>query len=107
MSDPRYPIPADAACAELTVLGSRFIADAAYTPEVVAARAQIAVARAAMPDASHHCYAYLIGYGASVVAGMGDDGEPGCTVHVSGGISMAQTHLEVPPLPQQGEGDRG
>jgi uncharacterized YigZ family protein len=75
----RYAIPAAPASASLGVLNSRFIADAGHTPSVAAARGFIAAARAARPDASHHCYAYLIGYGASVTAGMGDDGEPAGT----------------------------
>ncbi len=32
-----------------------------------------------MPDASHHVYAYKVGYGASITEGMSDDGEPGGT----------------------------
>lgn len=39
----------------------------------------IAELRAAMPEATHHCFAYLVGYGASVTAGMSDDGEPAGT----------------------------
>lgn len=39
----------------------------------------IARVRAEFPDASHHVFAYLVGYGASVTAGMSDDGEPGGT----------------------------
>jgi uncharacterized YigZ family protein len=75
----RYPIPAGPARAELLVANSRFIATADHAPSVDAARALVAAARAAMPDASHHCFAFLVGYGASVVAGMGDDGEPAGT----------------------------
>src|SRR5258708_4899843 len=29
-----------------------------------------------MPDASHHVYAFKVGYGASVTEGVSDDGEP-------------------------------
>lgn len=75
----RYPIPAAPARAELQVSNSRFVAVASPTATVEEARGAIAAARAALPDASHHCYAYLVGYGASVVAGMGDDGEPAGT----------------------------
>lgn len=75
----RYPIPAGPASAELNVANSRFIAAAGYAPDVAAAKALVAAARAAMPDASHHCFAYLVGYGASVAAGLSDDGEPGGT----------------------------
>lgn len=75
----RYPIPAGTARAELLALNSRFIGTAGYTASVAAARAFIAQVRAEFPDATHHCYAYLIGYGASVTAGMSDDGEPAGT----------------------------
>ncbi len=75
----RYPIPAEEARATIGVANSRFIATAACTASVEAARALIAQVRAALPDASHHCYAFLVGYGSSVTAGMGDDGEPAGT----------------------------
>lgn len=75
----RYPIPAGRARTDLTISNSRFIAQAAPTADVAAAKAFIAELRAAAPDASHHCFAYLVGYGASVTAGMSDDGEPGGT----------------------------
>ncbi|NNJ13091.1 YigZ family protein [Chloroflexales bacterium ZM16-3] len=78
-SDSRYPIPAARARAEIVVINSRFIADAAPTADIAAAKAFIAETRAAMPDARHHCFAYLVGYGASVTAGMSDDGEPAGT----------------------------
>jgi uncharacterized YigZ family protein len=77
--DTRYPIPAGRARVELTVINSRFIAAAAPTSDIAAAKAFIAEARAAAPDANHHCFAYLVGYGASVTAGMSDDGEPAGT----------------------------
>lgn len=75
-SESRYPIPAAPARAEIVVSNSRFIANAAHTPSVEEAKRFIADIRAAWSDASHHCYAYLVGYGASVIAGMSDDGEP-------------------------------
>ncbi|HMQ33279.1 MAG TPA: YigZ family protein [Chloroflexaceae bacterium] len=75
----RYPIPAATARVALTVVNSRFIATAGPTPSVEAAKALVAEVRAEMPDATHHCYAYLVGYGASVTAGMSDDGEPAGT----------------------------
>lgn len=70
MTKAHYPIPASPAQTEIVVRGSRFIAQAIPTPTVEAARAAIAATRAAMPDATHHCYAYLIGYGSSTIAGM-------------------------------------
>jgi uncharacterized YigZ family protein len=78
MSD-RYPIPAAATRAEIMALNSRFIASAGHTPSVEEAKAFIAAVRAAFPDASHHCVAYLVGHGATVTAGMSDDGEPSGT----------------------------
>jgi uncharacterized YigZ family protein len=75
----RYPIPAGPARATISVQNSRFIGTADHTPTLEAARALIAAVRAELPDASHHCFAYLVGYGASVTAGMSDDGEPSGT----------------------------
>jgi uncharacterized YigZ family protein len=78
-SSERYPIPAAEARAELRIINSRFIGSAACTPTVEEAKAFIARLRDEMPDATHHAYAYLVGYGASVTAGMSDDGEPSGT----------------------------
>ncbi|GAC1555967.1 MAG: YigZ family protein [Herpetosiphon sp.] len=75
----RYPIPVGATRSELRVANSRFVALADYCPSVEEARQQIAAARREMADASHHVYAYLVGYGASMTAGMSDDGEPSGT----------------------------
>lgn len=72
----RYPIPAAPARAEIRVVNSRFIGSATHTPTIEDARAFIATIRAEFPDARHHTYAYLVGHGASVTAGMSDDGEP-------------------------------
>ena len=78
MSD-RYPIPAGPAQIELVILKSRFIARAQYTPTVEAAKAFIAQVSQTYPDASHHVYAFAVGFGASVTHGMSDAGEPGGT----------------------------
>jgi uncharacterized YigZ family protein len=75
MSEPNY-IPAERARAEIRVVNSRFIADAAPAATVEEARAFIAAIRAEMPDAAHHVYAYIIGHGATTTLGMSDDGEP-------------------------------
>lgn len=69
-------IPAEPARAEIRVLNSRFVASVAPAPSVEAARAVIAGVRAAMPDASHHVYAYVIGHAGTTTLGMSDDGEP-------------------------------
>jgi uncharacterized YigZ family protein len=72
-------IPVGRARAEIRVINSRFLASAALTPSVEAARSFIGEVRAEMPDASHHVYAYVIGHGASITLGMSDDGEPSGT----------------------------
>jgi uncharacterized YigZ family protein len=74
-----YFIPGRAVRHEYQVSNSRFIADARPVRDAAAARAEIAAIRAEFPDANHHCYAYLIGYGSSTQAGMSDDGEPSGT----------------------------
>jgi uncharacterized YigZ family protein len=75
----RYPIPAAPAETEIRVSNSRFIGCAAGTPTVEDSRAFLATVRERYPDATHHAYAALVGYGASVVAAMSDDGEPSGT----------------------------
>ncbi|HEX9018454.1 MAG TPA: YigZ family protein [Anaerolineaceae bacterium] len=75
----RYPIPAGDARAEILVVNSRFIADAAPAFSVEEARAFIARIRVTYPDATHHVPAFLIGFGASVTAHCTDDGEPAGT----------------------------
>src|SRR5712691_9310414 len=71
-----YRIPAASVRVEHEVSRSRFIASLAYTPTVADARAYIGAIRDEMPDASHHVYAFKVGYGASVTEGLSDDGEP-------------------------------
>ena len=75
----RYPIPAAEARVELRVANSRFVASAGPVSTVEAARAFLERVRAEMPTANHHVYAYLVGYGGSVTAGMSDAGEPSGT----------------------------
>ena len=75
----RYPIPAATTRITITVVNSRFIGTADYTPSVESARAFVASIKAELPDATHHCHAFLIGYGASVTAGLSDAGEPAGT----------------------------
>ncbi len=78
MSD-RYPIPAGTHEIEIVIRRSRFISNVAFTPTVDDARAFIAEISRRYPDASHHVYAFAVGYGASVVHGMTDAGEPSGT----------------------------
>jgi uncharacterized YigZ family protein len=79
MSEALREIPAANAVTEIEVLNSRFIANLAAVDSVAAAKAFIASIRAAMPDASHHVYAYVIGHGGTTTLGMSDDGEPSGT----------------------------
>jgi uncharacterized YigZ family protein len=69
-------IPAGLARTEIRASNSRFIASAAPSATVEAARAFIAGVRAEMPDATHHVYAYIVGHGATTTLSMTDDGEP-------------------------------
>ena len=72
----RYRVPAASVRVEQEVSRSRFIASLANAPTVEAARGTIAAVRAEMPDASHHVYAFKVGYGSSITEGVSDDGEP-------------------------------
>src|SRR5205085_10466720 len=73
---PAKLIPAGPARTEIRAANSRFIASAAPSATVEAARAFIGGVRAEMPDASHHVYAYIVGHGATTTLSMTDDGEP-------------------------------
>lgn len=76
-ASPRYPIPASRHRVEEEILRSRFITTVACTPTVDAARSFIDEMRAEFADASHNCWAYVVGPpGSSAQNGMSDDGEP-------------------------------
>jgi uncharacterized YigZ family protein len=79
MSVSSYFVPASTVRTEHEVNRSRFIATLSYAPTVQEARASIAAIRAEMQDATHHVYAFKVGYGASVTEGLSDDGEPAGT----------------------------
>lgn len=73
----RYPIPAGAVEVEEVIKRSRFITRLGPVSTVEEARAFIDVVRAHHPEATHNCWAYLIGPPASTAQiGMSDDGEP-------------------------------
>jgi len=74
-----YPIPAETIRIENHVVNSHFIATIGPAQTVEAAKAFIVAVRQEMPDATHHVYAYRVGYGSSVIEGMTDDGEPSGT----------------------------
>ncbi|MEM7534714.1 MAG: YigZ family protein [Chloroflexota bacterium] len=74
---PRYHIPADRHRVEDEIKRSRFITTVAYTPTPEAAREFLAEMRAEFSNASHNCWAYVIGPpGSTGQVGMSDDGEP-------------------------------
>jgi uncharacterized YigZ family protein len=75
----KYPIPARTIRIENLVVNSRFIATIGRADSVEQAKSFIQAVRQEMPDASHHVYAYKVGYGSSVTEGMSDDGEPSGT----------------------------
>jgi uncharacterized YigZ family protein len=75
----QYLVPAATTRIENIVVNSRFIATIGRADTVEEAKAFIQSVRDEMPDASHHVYAFKVGYGASITEGMSDDGEPSGT----------------------------
>lgn len=74
---PRYRVPAGECRVEQEVLRSRFITTLGRTPRADDARSLIARVRAEMPEASHHCWAFVAGPpGSTASIGLSDDGEP-------------------------------
>jgi uncharacterized YigZ family protein len=74
---PRYRIPSQHHRVEEEIQRSRFITTLAYAPTVEAAREFMDTTRSEFADASHNCWAYLVGPPASTTQiGMSDDGEP-------------------------------
>ncbi len=75
--EPRYPIPAAQHRTEEEIRRSRFITTLAHAPTVEEARAVIATVSREFGDASHNCWAYVVGPpGSTSQVGMSDDGEP-------------------------------
>lgn len=73
----RYSIPAARHRVEEEILRSRFITTVAHAPSVEDARSFIANVSGEFADASHNCWAYLVGPpGSTAQIGMSDDGEP-------------------------------
>ena len=73
----RYRVPTGAHRVETSVRRSRFIATAARAPTPDAAHALVDRVREEMPDATHHCWAFVAGPpGSTAQVGMSDDGEP-------------------------------
>ncbi|HZJ82836.1 MAG TPA: YigZ family protein [Clostridia bacterium] len=63
---------------EIVINRSRFIGRAFPVVDEDDALLQIEQIRGDFPDASHHCYAYVIGHGSNIQR-FNDDGEPGGT----------------------------
>jgi uncharacterized YigZ family protein len=74
-----YRIPAKRSRVEINVSNSRFIATAAPVFSVDEARDFIQSIRKEFSDATHNVPAFLVGFGHSVTAHCGDDGEPSGT----------------------------
>lgn len=74
---PRYPIPAGRHRTELVIDRSRFICTIAPAPSVDDAQLFIREMQREFPDASHNCWAFVVGTpGSSDRIGLSDDGEP-------------------------------
>ncbi len=73
----RYPVLVGPFRVETVVQRSRFICDLAPADTVEAAQAFVAWIRQREPDASHHCYGFVVGPpGSTARIGQSDDGEP-------------------------------
>ena len=73
----RYPIPARIHRFEETIRASRFLTLLAHAPDADAAQAFIERVRSELPDATHHCWAFVAGPpGDTATIGMSDAGEP-------------------------------
>jgi uncharacterized YigZ family protein len=73
----RYPVPAGTHRVETSVKRSRFIVTVARAADAEAARALVERVRAEMPEATHHCWAFVAGPpGSTARIGLSDAGEP-------------------------------
>lgn len=83
----RYPVPAKEHRVEEEIMRSRFITTAAPVATVEEVQAFLGRMREEFADATHNCWAYLVGPpGSSGKVGMSDDGEP----HGTAGRPMLQ-----------------
>jgi uncharacterized YigZ family protein len=78
MPDPtRYPVPAERHRTEVTIERSRFVCTIARAATPEEAQGFVRGMNAEFPDATHNCWAYVIGApGSTGRIGMSDDGEP-------------------------------
>lgn len=76
----RYPVPAGTHRTEETRERSRFVATVGRAGTLEEARAFVAEVRSEFPDATHNCWAYVVGPpGDTRRIGMSDAGEPSGT----------------------------
>ncbi|MCB9454861.1 MAG: YigZ family protein [Anaerolineaceae bacterium] len=78
-TDASYAVPAARCQTEIVIVNSRFITTIDMIASMSDVKGLLADVRTEMPGASHHVYAFRIGYGNSVVEGMSDAGEPSGT----------------------------
>ncbi|NVJ67664.1 MAG: YigZ family protein [Gammaproteobacteria bacterium] len=65
---------------EETIKGSRFITRTIFAPEVASAKAFIKYLNQIEPEATHHCWAYIVGNpNSTTLMACSDDGEPSGT----------------------------
>ncbi len=77
MTASRYPVPAGVERVEEEIKRSRFVTTIGPAPTLDAARAFIAEVSGEFSDASHNCWAYVVGPpGSTSQVGMSDAGEP-------------------------------
>jgi len=89
-TSPRYPVPARTHRVAQEIQRSRFIATVEHAPTVEAATAFVRRVSEEFADATHNCWAYVVGPpGSTARVGMSDDGEP----HGTAGRPMLTTLL--------------
>jgi uncharacterized YigZ family protein len=77
MTEGRYRVPAGVQRVEEEIKRSRFITTIGPAPTLEAARALVAQVSTEFADASHNCWAYVVGSpGSTSQVGMSDAGEP-------------------------------
>jgi uncharacterized YigZ family protein len=77
VSDARYPVPKGTHRIEQVIDRSRFLCTITRVANTEEAQAFVKTMNAEFPDATHNCWAYVVGApGSSNVIGMSDDGEP-------------------------------
>ena len=72
----RYLIPAQTFRNTEEIKHSRFITTVGHAPTVEAARSFVTQISQEFSDASHNCWAYVVGPGTTSQIGMSDAGEP-------------------------------